>query len=330
MFYSIIVPVYNRANEVDELLDSLTKQTFTNFEVIIVEDGSTYTCEEVVDKYRDILDIRYYFKDNSGPGQSRNYGVERANGDYIIIFDSDCLIPKDYMAIVNSNLENKFVDAFGGPDRAHKSFSNIQKAINYSMTSFFTTGGIRGGKKLLDKYYPRSFNMGIKKNVYKTLGGFSNMRFGEDIDFSLRIFKSGYKAVLFRDAWVYHKRRVDFKKFYKQVFNSGIARINLLKRHPGTLKLVHILPALFTFCVTVLIFCSFFIFYACILPVFLYAFILFIDASIKEKNLKIGILAVFTSFIQLFGYGLGFFNAVWKRYILNKPEYGAYTKTFYK
>ena len=191
MKYSFIIPVYNRPDEVDELLDSLTRQTLRDFEVVVVEDGSAIPCKGVVDKYADRLTIHYYNKENSGPGQTRNYGVERANGEYMLILDSDCIIPENYLEAVEAELRAKKADAFGGPDRAHDSFTDVQKAINYAMTSFFTTGGIRGGKKKLDKFYPRSFNMGIRKDVYQALEGFSKMRFGEDIDFSIRIFKAG-------------------------------------------------------------------------------------------------------------------------------------------
>ena len=234
MKYSIIVPVFNRPDEVDELLESLCSQTLKDFEVVIVEDGSQKPCKDVCDKYAGILDLHYYNKENSGPGQSRNYGVERAQGEYVIILDSDVVLPNGYLAAVNSQLSivnSQFSIAFGGPDASH---------------SFFTTGGIRGGKAKLDKFYPRSFNMGIRRDVYQKLGGFSKMRFGEDIDFSYRIVEAGYQPRLFPDAWVWHKRRTDFRKFFRQVYNSGIARINLEKRHPGTLKLVHLLPTVFT------------------------------------------------------------------------------------
>lgn len=239
MKYSFIIPVYNRPNEVDELLQSLKTQTFKDFEVVVVEDGSNIPCENVVCSYSSDLNVRYYNKPNSGPGQTRNYGVERAQGEYVLILDSDVVLPPGYLQAVDDELQQKPCDAFGGPDRAHKDFTPMQKAINYAMTSFFTTGGIRGGKKKMDKFYPRSFNMGVKREVYEALQGFSKMRFGEDIDFSTRIFKGGYTCRLFPEAWVWHKRRTDLKKFFKQVHNSGIARINLMKRHPGTLKLVH-------------------------------------------------------------------------------------------
>lgn len=211
MRYSVIIPVYNRPDEVDELLQSLTVQHFKGFEVVVVEDGSSIPCKGVVDRYADRLNIKYFSKPNSGPGQTRNYGAERSESEYLIILDSDVILPEGYFDAVEKELTTSPADAFGGPDRAHDSFTDIQKAINYSMTSFFTTGGIRGGKKKMDKFYPRSFNMGVRRAVYEALGGFSKMRFGEDIDFSIRIFKNGYTCRLFPDAWVYHKRRTDLK-----------------------------------------------------------------------------------------------------------------------
>ena len=329
MRYSFIIPVYNRPEEVDELLNSLTRQTNKNFEVLIVEDGSSVPCKEVVDNYADRLDICYYFKSNSGPGQTRNYGAERGHGEYLIILDSDCILPEGYLAAVESELQRQKADAFGGPDRAHDSFTNIQKAINYAMTSFFTTGGIRGGKKKMDKFYPRSFNMGVRRAVYEALGGFSKMRFGEDIDFSIRIFKNGYTCRLFPDAWVYHKRRTDLKKFFKQVHNSGIARINLYKKYPDSLKLVHLLPAVFTLGVALLLlgtpFCLF-----SFTPIILYALLVCMDSTIQNKSLTIGIYSIAAAFIQLIGYGTGFWRAWWQRCVRGKDEFEAFQKNFYK
>ena len=227
MKYSVIIPVYNRPDEVDELLESLTHQEVKDFEVVVVEDGSDVPCKEVVEKYTDKLNIQYLTKKNGGPGPARNYGVEHSKGEYVLILDSDCVLPKGYLTAIEKELTENPCDAFGGPDAAHESFTNVQKAISYSMTSFFTTGGIRGGKKkgAMDKFYPRSFNMGMRREVYLKLHGFSKMRFGEDIDFSYRIVEAGYKSRLFPDAWVWHKRRTDMDKFFKQVFNSGIAVI---------------------------------------------------------------------------------------------------------
>ena len=329
MKYSFIIPVYNRPDEVDELLDSLTRLTVREFEVIIVEDGSSIPCKEVVDKFADRLTIHYYNKANSGPGQTRNYGVERANGEYMLILDSDCILPEKYLEAVEAELQQQKADAFGGPDRAHDSFTDVQKAINYAMTSFFTTGGIRGGKKKLDKFYPRSFNMGVRKDVYQALGGFSKMRFGEDIDFSIRIFKGGYQCRLFPEAWVWHKRRTDLKKFFKQVHNSGIARINLYKKYPESLKLVHMLPALFSLGVVFLLLASF-LWGGSLSLLFLFALIVFVDASLQNKSMKIGLLAIAASFIQLTGYGTGFLRAWWKRCICGKSEFAAFEKNFYK
>ena len=380
MKYSIIVPVYNRPDEVDELLQSLTEQELKDFEVVIVEDGSQKPCKDVCDKFANILDLHYYVKENGGPGQARNYGAERAKGEWLIILDSDVVLPKGYLQAVENGLsvecrvesvefaaaKNKAeassddsnhnstlytlhstLAAFGGPDASHPSFTPIQKAISYSMTSFFTTGGIRGGKKKLDKFYPRSFNMGIRRDVYLKLGGFSKMRFGEDIDFSYRIVEAGYNPQLFPDAWVWHKRRTDFRKFFRQVYNSGIARINLEKRHPGTLKLVHLLPTVFTVGVIALILLAavaramihydapnwhtwYWICLAALAPVFFYSLIIFIDSSIKNKSLKVGLLSIPAAFVQLMGYGFGFIESWWKRCVLKKDEFQAFEKNFYK
>lgn len=328
-YFSLIVPVFNRPDEVHELLESLTKQHCKDFEVIIVEDGSQVPCQEIVQAYCNQLDIHYYNKPNSGPGQSRNYGAERATGEYLIVLDSDCIIPEGYLDAVRAELDTAPADAFGGPDRAHDSFTDIQKAINYAMTSFFTTGGIRGGKKKLDKFYPRSFNMGIRADVYRALGGFSKMRFGEDIDFSIRIFKGGYKCRLFPEAWVWHKRRTDLRKFFKQVHNSGIARINLYKKYPESLKLVHLLPAVFTIGVVALLLGTPFI-PALSSLIGLFVLIIFIDATLQNRSVKIGALAVVASFVQLTGYGTGFLRAWWQRCVLRKDEFEAFKNSFYK
>lgn len=329
MRYSIIIPVYNRPDEVDELLNSLTQQTVHDIEVIVVEDGSSVTCEHVVKRYEQQLNIRYFNKPNSGPGQTRNYGAERSSGEYLLILDSDCILPPGYLAAIEEELKRQPADAFGGPDRAHDSFTSTQKAINYAMTSFFTTGGIRGGKKKMDKFYPRSFNMGLKADVYRALGGFSKMRFGEDIDLSIRIFKGGYSCRLFPEAWVWHKRRTDLKKFFKQVYNSGIARINLYKKYPESLKVVHLLPAVFTLGVVFVLLSSLICPYALLLLA-MFAIIIFTDSSIRNRSLWIGILSVLAAFIQLTGYGSGFLSAWWKRCILKKDSFSAFEKNFYK
>ena len=302
-------------------------------------------CKEVCDKYADRLSLSYYCKENSGPGQSRNYGAERAKGDYLIILDSDVVLPDGYLAAVDEELTLAPCDAFGGADASHPSFTPVQRAISYSMTSFFTTGGIRGGKKKLDKFYPRSYNMGIRREVYEQLGGFSRMRFGEDIDFSYRIVEAGYECRLFPEAWVWHKRRTDLKKFFRQVYNSGIARINLEKRHPGTMKLVHMLPMVFTVGVIALVVTSAVgralmhyddvhrWYWLCALPwlpILLYSLIICVDSTIQNRSLKIGLLSIPAAFTQLMGYGLGFLEAWWKRCVRGQDEFQAFEKTFYK
>jgi hypothetical protein len=338
MKYSVIVPVYNRPNECEELLESLTHQTQRDFEVIIVEDGSSVPCREVVERYADKLAVHYYDKPNSGPGQTRNYGVERANGEYVIILDSDVVLPEGYFAAIDAELAANPCDAFGGPDRAHESFSTTQKAINYAMTSFFTTGGIRGGKAKLDKFYPRSFNMGVRREVYQALEGFSAMRFGEDIDFSTRIFKSGYRCRLFPEAWVYHKRRTDLKKFFKQVHNSGIARIHLSHRHPGTHKLVHLLPAVFTLGVAFLLVLALLsLCFGCeigtlvsLSPLLLFALLIGVDATRQSCSLAVGVTAIAAAFVQLTGYGTGYLSAWWRCNVRGEGEFEAFSQTFYQ
>ncbi|MDD7028176.1 MAG: glycosyltransferase [Prevotellaceae bacterium] len=348
MKYSIIVPVFNRPDEVDELLQSLVGQTLKDFEVVIVEDGSEKPCKDVCDKYAGKIDLKYFMKKNSGPGQSRNYGAERANGEYLIVLDSDVVLPEDYLKAVDDELNREPSDAFGGPDCAHDSFTETQKAISYSMTSFFTTGGIRGGKKKLDKFYPRSFNMGIRRDVYMRLGGFSKMRFGEDIDFSIRIFKAGCKCRLLPEAWVWHKRRTDMRKFFRQVYNSGIARVNLYKKYPESLKLVHLLPMVFTVGVILLFLVAcfgrimmvygnpadfyswYYLVVGALSPILFFSLLIFIDSSIRNKSLPIGFISIGAAFVQLTGYGFGFISAWWKRCILGHDEFHAFEKTFYK
>ena len=319
MRYSIIVPVFNRPDEVDELLESLSSQTLKDFEVVIVEDGSQIPCKDVCDKYANILDLHYYFKENSGPGQSRNYGVDRAQGEYVIILDSDAVTPPGFMQAIDDELKHQPTDAWGGPDAAHESFSDIQKAISYAMTSFFTTGGIRGGKKQLDKkFYPRSFNLGVRREVYQQLGGFTTERFskmslyGEDIDFSLRIYKNGYSCRLFPEAWLWHKRRTDFRKFWRQVYNSGYARINLWRKYPEALKPVHALPAVFTIGVAGLLLFSVFSVLA-LIPLILYSVLIFIDSTIRNKSVMVGLKSIPAAFIQLIGYGVGFLESLFTK-----------------
>lgn len=316
MLFSIIIPVYNRPDEVEELLLSLTNQTDKEFEIIIVEDGSTLSSENICAKYSERLDIRYFYKKNTGPGNSRNFGAKQAKGDYFLILDSDCIVPENYIKNVRAELTATPCDSFGGADRAHESFSDMQKAVNYAMTSIFTTGGIRGGKKNgLEKFHPRSFNMGIKAKVYKDLGGFSDMRYGEDIDFSIRIFKAGYSVRLFSDAFVYHKRRTNMKKFYKQVFHSGEARIVLWERHANSLKFVHFLPSFFVLGAILLLILSFFRPIVLWLPA-TFCLTIFIDSTVKNKRMKIGFLSIIASFVQLFGYGLGFLKSIFIFFML--------------
>lgn len=325
MKYSIIVPVYNRPDEIDELFSSLSKQAQKNFEIIVVEDGSKIDCKQVVEKYSLVLDVKYFYKDNEKPAIARNYGVARSSGEFVLFFDSDCIIPPNYFEKLEYNLQKNNVDAFGGPDAASPDFNDVQKAISYSMTSLFTTGKIRGGE-VIDKFYPRSFNMGVKREVFDKIGGFpvTKMHPGEDMVFAIEIIKQGFKTKLFKECFVYHKRRNTFKSFFIQVFRFGKVRNIISKIYPDTFKIFYVFPTLFVFFVIFSIVGGL-IWYVIALPLAIYVLLLFFDAWIKNKSLKVAFYAVLTSFIQLFGYGIGFLQPFFK-----KDEYGVIKNGFYK
>lgn len=329
--FSIIIPAYNRPEEVVELLDSLTMQSLKNdIEAIVVEDGSTLTCEKEIEPFMKQIDLKYIYQENKGPGPARNKGAQEAQGEYLIFLDSDCVLPSDYLANTIAHLDNSPLDCFGGPDKAHMFFSPIQKAISYSMTSLFTTGGIRGGNKKMDKFYPRSFNLGVRKSVFDKVGGFSDMRYGEDIDFSMNVLEHGYKIGLINETFVYHKRRNTFKSFFKQVFSSGTARIELASRHKNALKLVHILPTLFVLGIPTTILLGIFVHAMFYFAVPLYMLLLFVDSTIETKSLKVALLSTIAGLIQITGYGLGFLTALFYKIMRRNKKYVAFKKTFYK
>lgn len=315
--YSIIIPVYNRPDELDELLACLTKQTYKIFEVVVVEDGSAIKADKIVEKYHSELEIKYIQQQNTGQGFARNTGFKHATGDYFIILDSDALIEPNYLEIVEKQLNSHFLDLYGGPDRDHPNFTPIQKAISYSMTSLFTTGGIRGSKKNLGgTFHPRSFNMGMSKEVYRKTQGFIITRMGEDIEFSIRAISLGFKSGLIPEAFIYHKRRTSFIQFYKQLRFFGKARINISRFFPKELKLVHTFPMVFTlglFSIPLwwLVFKPFF--YLAIGIFTLYTLLNFIDSTLKNKSIQVGLLSVIAVYVQLVGYGIGFITEGWKK-----------------
>jgi glycosyltransferase involved in cell wall biosynthesis len=311
MFYSIIIPVYNRPDELDELLDSLTFQHYSDFEVLVIDDGSQPSCKQIAESYGDKLDIRYYYKENSGQGFSRNFGFERARGDYFIVFDSDCLIPEEYLQIVDAYIQKHKIDCWGGPDRAHPDFSPMQKAINVSMTSLFTTGGIRGEKRQAGSYLPRSFNMGISRQVYEKTGGYIITRMAEDLEFSVRIQKLGFRAALIPEAYVYHKRRTNLLDFFKQLHFFGRARINLKNFHPEQVEPVHYLPTIFllglVISLTLFVLNIPYLKYLILLYI-LFGAAIFTESMSREKSLKVALIAVSAAFIQLTAYSTGFMS----------------------
>lgn len=308
--FSLIIPVYNRPQEIEELLYSLTKQNFKeDFEILVIEDGSENTCEEVISKYDRELTIQYFFKENTGAGLSRNVGMQKASGNYFIILDSDVLLPKHYLSDVHKALTLNFTDAYGGADRAHISFNTWQKAISFSMTSLFTTGGIRGKKKGVGKFQPRSFNMGISKKAFETTNGFSELKYGEDIDLTFRLWSAGFKTQFIEDAYVYHKRRTNIKAFYKQTFNFGTARPYLNKKYPDSAKLTYWFPSLFIIGFDIAILLALFLNWMFILPFAFYFLVIFIDSLLQSKNLKVAFCSLITTYTQFLGYGLGFLKS---------------------
>ena len=329
--YSFVIPVYNRPQEIKELLESFVLISFNQpFEIVIVEDGSTLSSEEVVKQYRSKLNISYYSKPNSGPGASRNYGMERATGNYFIILDSDCLLPQHYLATVNDFLERQYHDCYGGADAAHRSFSPLQKAINYVMTSFFTTGGIRGSEKSISNFEPRSFNMGISKAAFEKTGGFAKIHPGEDPDLSQRILKAGFKTTFIPNAYVFHKRRISWNKFYTQVKKFGLVRPILNSWHPRAAKITFWLPSLFLLFVVFSVFSTIFFSKWCIAPLLFYVLLIFFDAALKNKSIKIGLLAVVALFVQFFGYGMAFLRSSYYIGLLKKDPVKQFPKLFFK
>jgi len=329
--YSFIIPVYNRPDEIEELLISMTTLQFTKpFEIVVVEDGSTLSSEHMVAKFSDKLNISYYKKENSGPGDSRNYGMQKAKGNYFLILDSDCILSENYLIEIDKSLNKNYVDCFGGPDAAHESFSDIQKAINYVMTSFFTTGGIRGGKKSVDTFQPRSFNMGLSREAFVATGGFGKIHPGEDPDLTIRLWKSGYKTKLIPEAFVYHKRRVSWSKFHIQVQKFGKCRPILNHWHPETKKITYWFPTLFVAGVLFTIVSMLLSHYLFALLMGVYIILIFIDSSIKNNSVKIGVLSVLALFIQFFGYGFGFLESTIKISVLKQKPQEAFPYLFFK
>jgi len=321
MFFSIIIPLYNRPQEIDELLHTLTQQEYTNFEVLVVEDGSTLDARSLVESYQYTLNIRYFVKENEGQGFTRNFAFKEAKGDYFVMFDSDCLIPTDYLVTVKAHLESNWLDAYGGPDAAHASFTPTQKAISYAMTSVFTTGGIRGNKKHVGQFHPRSFNMGISRAVWEKTGGFILTRLGEDIEFSIRIQSLGFKIGLIPEALVFHKRRTNFAQFYKQLHFFGRARINIYKHFPAELKLVHFFPSAFVLFLVASAFLNIIqspLATCCNVLLALYVLLLFFHSWTKNKSAKVAFLSIIAVFVQLSAYGLGFVQDFWKRIVLKQ------------
>ncbi|WNH11706.1 glycosyltransferase [Thalassobellus suaedae] len=329
--YSFIIPVYNRPDEVQELLESFEAlKTSTQYEIVIVEDGSSISSKEVVESFKSKLDISYFYKENSGPGDSRNFGMQHAKGNYFIILDSDCILPENYLSEVEKSLKQDYVDCFGGPDAAHESFTNLQKAINFSMTSFITTGGIRGNKKSVDRFQPRSFNMGISKKAFEASKGFGRIHPGEDPDLSIRLWDLGYKTKLIPEAFVYHKRRISWSNFYKQVNKFGLVRPILNTWHPTTKKLTYWFPSFFILGLILAMLLFFINFKWLLLGYALYFLLAFIVALLSTKSIIVSCFALIAICVQFIGYGYGFIKSTFAISILNKDPENYFPKLFFK
>ena len=328
---SIIIAIFNRKDELFELLNSLIAQTDKNFEVIIVDDGSFVDLLPTVETFKEMLNIQYFKKPNSGPGLSRNYGANRAKNDWLVFVDSDVIVEKDYIENIKKNLEKTDCAAFGGADKAHKGFNLLQKAISYSMTSVFTTGGIRGSKKAVTRFQPRSFNMGVNKEIFLKIGGFSEMRIGEDPDLSMTIWENGYQTAFFDDIGVYHKRRTDLGKFSKQVYQFGCARPILNQRHPDYVKPTFWFPTLFLLGYVAGILEYFLLQKGFVLACYgFYTLVIFLHALYLTKNIAIAAQAIITTYIQMFSYGYGFLESWIKLNLLKMKPEDAFPKHFHQ
>ena len=328
---SIVVAIFNRKDELFELLNSLIAQTDKDFEVIIVDDGSFVDLLPTVETFKEMLNIQYFKKANSGPGLSRNYGANRAKNDWLVFVDSDVIVEKDYIENIKKNLEKTDCAAFGGADKAHKGFNILQKAISYSMTSVFTTGGIRGSKKAVTKFQPRSFNMGVNKEIFLKIGGFSEMRIGEDPDLSMTIWENGYQTAFFDDIGVYHKRRTDLGKFSKQVYQFGCARPILNQRHPDYVKPTFWFPTLFLLGYVAGILEYFLLQKGFVLACYgFYTLVIFLHALYLTKNIAIASQAIITTYIQMFSYGYGFLESWVKLNVLKMKPEDAFPKHFHQ
>ncbi|PKP24141.1 MAG: glycosyl transferase family 2 [Bacteroidetes bacterium HGW-Bacteroidetes-2] len=322
LYVSFIVPVYNRPEEIHELLESFVMQNEpSKYEIVIVEDGSNETSEKIVDSFKNKLQISYYFKPNTGPGDSRNFGMNKAKGNFFILLDSDCILPPNYVCALNEALSIKQIECFGGPDAAHNNFSDLQKAINYTMTSYLTTGGIRGKNNAVHKFEPRSFNMGLSKKAFEATGGFGKIHPGEDPDLSLRLRKAGFESHFIKEVFVYHKRRISWSSFYKQVKKFGLVRPILSSWHPESAKITFWFPSFFVLFFFFSIFCLFFGFWQFILILGVYFLLIFIDSSRANNNIKIGLLSVKAICFQFLGYGLAFLKSTFFiRFLKQDPK----------
>ncbi|HJX71736.1 MAG TPA: glycosyltransferase [Bacteroidales bacterium] len=323
MYYSVVLPTYGRPGDVEEFLDSLTRQEYNDFEILVVDATADDSVRQVAEKYLDKLKLNFIYKKGLGISESRNLGVKLSKGGFVVFIDSDCVVPPSYFTEIEKYLSLNKVDAFGGPDAASKDFTHSQKAINYVMTSFLTTGGIRGKAKRIGRFEPRSFNMGVSRKAFDAVGGYSGMKVAEDIDLSMRLHQAGFKTALIPDAYVYHKRKANLHKFLVQMFMYGKARIDLFMRHREALKITYLMPLFFLIYLLAGLASAFFskvLFILFLASLIFYALAVFIDSSIQNRSLAAGILSVFAAYGFLVCYGSGLIYNIFRRIVLGKKE----------
>jgi len=339
--FSIIIPSFNRVDEITALLVSMEELRFprSQFELIIADDGSTDETLHFIKSYSSAsgLNLILVSQSNQGPGAARNLGVAAASGDFFIFIDSDVTVPGHWLEEISKQLQLEGGQAFGGPDTYRDDFPALLKAINHSMNSFLTTGGLRGKKgKSLARYYPRSFNMGLSRALWEKTGGFSKLRHGQDIEFSHRLHQAGAKILFIPKAFVFHKRRTSLKKFFKQVFNWGVARINLYKMNPSMLEPLHALPAVASAGYLLLSLMAFF--HPVLKQIWLvfsaFGLLLLLFSSAQAlrqyRSIAVALYVPLVIPIQIFGYGIGFIYNFIRRVIFRKNLTTGFLKNYYR
>lgn len=328
--FALISPTFKRPDEVTEFLDSLRKLDYPKdkFEIILGDGTPGDELRPLIYPYQKDLPLKIYYEEFLPVSNARNRAAELSTAQFFIFLDSDCIIPEGYLKAVEFFLDaHPQINLFGGPDAASEDFTDLQKAISFSMTSFLTTGGIRGGSSSVTTYHPRGFNMGISAELFNKVGGYDeNFVCGEDVELSMRLIKAGAKSAFIEEAHVFHKRRTSIKQFRRQVFRFGAARPLLAKAHPGNLKITHLFPLAFTVYrhVSAILFLLVFYFNLSVLSLPFAMYVLYMVAvffsALKKEGLSVALLAVQTTNTMNAGYGIGFLRNYLEVYLKGNPK----------